>query len=266
MSKYIEPEINLNAFNCPHCGALADQVWFDAWADPIKEKGIPLIPRDDISEYCDTERSKSPNEADRIEWEKLKKRLVRKLKGNIVLQRHDQGNYSYYEIENLFLSSCFSCKKPSLWHFQELIYPNNINEFVPNEDLSDDIKNDFFEASKIYDMSPRGAAAILRLCIQKLCIETGEKGKNINDDIASLVKKGLDIKIQKALDIVRVIGNNAVHPGQIDLNDNKAVAKKLFGLINLIADAMITQPKMIDELFNELPKNTKDAISKRDSR
>ncbi len=79
-----------------------------------------------------------------------------------------------------------------------------------------------------------------------------------------MVKKGLSIKVQKALDIVRVIGNNAVHPGQIDLNDNPEIAQNLFGLINVIAEIMISQDKHIDNLYETLPDGAKEQIAKRD--
>ena len=105
---------------------------------------------------------------------------------------------------------------------------------------------------------------MLRLVIQKICIHLGEPGKEINKDIGSLVKKGLSPKIQKALDIVRVVGNESVHPGQIDLSDDPATTAKLFELINIIADTMITQPKEIDKLFDSLPEGKKEAIQKRD--
>ena len=121
------------------------------------------------------------------------------------------------------------------------------------------------EAKAIVNKSPRGAAALLRLCIQKLCEQLGEKGKNINDDIANLVKIGLPVKIQQALDVVRVIGNNAVHPGQIDLRDDQDTAMKLFELINVIAEVMITQPKEVERLYQSLPQTAREAIQKRDN-
>ena len=37
--------------------------------------------------------------------------------------------------------------------------------------------------------------------------------------------------IQKALDFVRVVGNEAVHPGEINLDDNKELYSLIFCLI-----------------------------------
>ena len=137
---------------------------------------------------------------------------------------------------------------------------------MPSEDMPEDVKEDFLEARNIVMDSPRAAAALLRLALQKLMIHLGEKGKNLNEDIANLVKKGLPQKIQKALDVVRVIGNNAVHPGEIDLRDDKETALALFELINMIVEVMITQPKQVDELFGKLPDGAKEAIERRDKR
>ena len=146
-----------------------------------------------------------------------------------------------------------------------MVFPRALTSPPPNADLPEDIKTDYEEARAILSGSPRGAAALLRLSIQKLCKHLGESGKNVNDDIRSLVKKGLSPKVQQALDIVRVVGNNAVHPGQIDLNDDKDVANSLFGLINLIADVMITQPKHVEELYQDVvPEPQREAIKRRD--
>jgi len=136
----------------------------------------------------------------------------------------------------------------------------------PNPDLPDNITKDYEEAGTIVELSPRGAAALLRLCIQNLCKYLGEPGKNLNDDIGALVAKGLDERVQQALDTVRVLGNEAVHPGTLDLKDDRQTVKKMFGLVNMIAKEMITLPRERDDLFNTLPENTREAIDKRDKK
>lgn len=129
-----------------------------------------------------------------------------------------------------------------------------------------DVKLDFLEANEILDKSPRGAAALLRLCVQKLLIYLGQKGKNINDEIGNLVQQGLDKRIQQALDVVRVVGDSAVHPGQIDLRDDKTTAAKLFGLVNVIVELQITQAKHISELYEfVVPETVKAQIEQRDA-
>lgn len=170
-------------------------------------------------------------------------------------------------LENFRISCCSYCNNHTFWINDKVIYPEVIGIPNPNEDLEKEIQNDYFEAAGIVNKSPRGAAALLRLAIQKLCKQLGEKGENINDDIACLVKKkNLSVKIQQALDTVRVVGNEAVHPGEINLNDNVEVAIKLFELLNIIAQTMITQPKDIEKLYNGLPKEKLDGIKARDSK
>lgn len=170
------------------------------------------------------------------------------------------------QLDNLVFANCTHCDGRSIWLDEQMIVPSVGGVDIPNKDLPQEIVSDYLEARDILNKSPRGAAALLRLAIQKLCKELGEKGKNINDDIAELVKKGLPLKIQQALDYVRVVGNNAVHPGQIDLTDNRDTALNLFSLINIIADVMISQPKHVDTLYNSLPTEQLKAIEKRDKK
>ena len=167
----------------------------------------------------------------------------------------------------LRVGTCQHCNKSSVWIDEKMYYPNIGNAPSPNPDLPDDIREDYNEARNIIELSPRGAVALLRLTIQKLCIHLGESGKNINTDIGNLVKKGLPVKMQKALDSVRVIGNNAVHPGVIDLKDDKETARKLFAFVNIIADVLITQPNEIEKFYEEkVPEKMKEAINKRDGK
>jgi hypothetical protein len=173
------------------------------------------------------------------------------------------GSNSYTDNDWLASSVCEHCGAAALWFQNQMIYPNRGNAPLPNPDMPEDVKADYEEAASIASHSPKAAAALLRLAIQKLCIDLGGKGNNINQDIAELVKNGLPVKIQQSLDIVRVVGNNAVHPGQIDFDDPE-VAGNLFHLINVIVETMITTPKRIETLYAGLPENALAGIENRD--
>lgn len=175
------------------------------------------------------------------------------------------NSVGYIDIENLQASRCNHCWRFSLWIKEKLFFPDVSEAPIPNPDMPEDVKEDYLEAASISGKSPRGAASLLRLAIQKLCIYLGQKGKNLDDDIAVLVKDGLPVRIQKALDIVRVIGNNAVHPGVIDLKDDQVSVNALFNLINQIVQDRITQPKEVDAFYETLPEAARTAIEKRDT-
>jgi len=175
------------------------------------------------------------------------------------------GSNNYANNDTIASTVCEHCNDFSLWTDTNMVYPNRGSAPVPNPDMPNDVKEDYEEAATIATLSPKAAAALLRLAIQKLCVHLGGKGKNINEDIALLVSNGLPEKIQQSLDIVRVVGNNAVHPGQIDVDD-PAIVGNLFALTNVIVEAMISVPTKIGTLYSSLPQGAIDGINKRDGK
>lgn len=256
--KYVLPSVKETSFNCPHCGALAKQFWFDFHAEPRSEDNpCPYI-------VLDVDKLRFDN----IEDDELKENLtvwaVKMATGAPFFEKSKEGKWLYQAVHNINGSTCYNCDKLSIWLHDRLVFPNFGEAPAANPDMPEDIRRDYDEASTILDHSPRGAAALIRLAIQKLCKELGQKGKNINDDIGELVKGGLDVRVQQALDAVRVIGNSAVHPGQIDLRDDRASAETLFKLLNLIVDKTISEPKHVAEVYASLPDGAVKAIERRD--
>jgi hypothetical protein len=132
--------------------------------------------------------------------------------------------------------------------------------------MPEEITADYLEAGQILSRSPRGAAALLRLAIQKLCPILGATKSDINGAIGELVEAGrINPSIQQALDTVRVIGNEAVHPGTLDLKDGHAMALALFNLVNFIIAKAITEPRQLQELYSSLPPAKLAGIAQRDA-
>ena len=231
------------------------------WRDKDQEK-LPYIMSRDWLDSIINDQAKEYSEKKKIPAEVLDV-WKREATGEVFLDGTEESKYSQ-KVCNLHLSQCRSCNRWSLWRHDQVIYPNLKFDVEPNGDLGEDIKTDFNEARAVLDKSARSAAALLRLCIQKLCLQLGLPGKDLNSDISELVKKGVHVKVQRALDIVRVIGNESVHPGTIDLRDNRETAEKLFQLVNTIAFDMITHPKELEKLYGELPEAKRKAIEERD--
>jgi hypothetical protein len=181
-------------------------------------------------------------------------------------QSNNHGTGGQKPLGDTVFAHCQKCGGIAIWIGENMNFPVASDAPLPNPDMPAEIMADFEEARQISSLSPRGAAALLRLCVQKLCIHLGEKGKDINDAIASLVAKGLSPLIQKSLDAVRVIGNEVVHPGTIDLRDDQDTATGLFQLLNLIVEQMISQPKHVQSMYDKLPLGKRTAIEKRDGK
>lgn len=182
----------------------------------------------------------------------------------------DNGFYikwiSYPSLRPATLSAsyCNHCNRFALWADEKLIIPCSSNIPQPEPDTPENVALIYQEAMSVYPVSPRATAALLRLAVQMLIVHLGGKGNDLNSDIGALVKNGLPAQVQQALDIVRIIGNNAVHPGVIAFDDTPEISATLFNLINIIVREMITRPKEIDNFYQTLPPNALMQIDKRD--
>ncbi|WP_109395735.1 DUF4145 domain-containing protein [Proteus faecis] len=191
---------------------------------------------------------------------------------DILHSRLDSEDYTLYT----YSATCSHCNQCSIWnstlvladysHINSImIYPDSSGVPLPSKDMPSDVKQDYIEAACIYPKSPRGAVALLRLGLQKLCMHLGGEGKNINADLAKLAEDELvSKKLIRSADIIRIVGNNAVHPGTISDDDFDDVSFKLFALINMIVQQGITEPKEVDNMFGSLPEGPRQAAENRD--
>lgn len=165
----------------------------------------------------------------------------------------------------LIAARCEACDREVIFLSGRVIAPAKTDAPKPTDDMPSDVAADFEEARQIYHLSPRGAAALLRLAIQKLCAAMGSTHSDINGSIGELVRNGkISPDLQRALDSVRVIGNEAVHPGVMDLRDDTDIAHALFGLVNFIVEKGISEPKRIAAIYATLPAGKLAGIERRD--
>lgn len=226
METYTPPEFQKSAFNCPWCKAYSTQIWFE------------MIP--------------STNEGPTF--------FTMNLSECVAFWNNSQTN----NFNKIYVARCSHCNKYTLWVDEKLIIPSASIIPPADNDMPKEVAEFYNEAASVFSLSPRSSAALLRLALQVLLKELGESGKNINNDIGNLVKKGLPIEVQQAADIIRVTGNQAVHPGTIDFDDNPDTASTLFTIINLIVRYMITEPKQVNGIFDTLPESVTQQIKKRD--
>lgn len=260
------PKMGSAAFVCPHCKAFTQQSWFTTSADradkPPGETSLADLDKAIANARAMEKRGEDPPFSI-VSMQGYRAALV----GGFPHVSKSSGHYVYWHVSNVNLSICFVCEKPAVWVAGRIRFPvTNAEVPEPNQDLPEDIRRDYVEAGEVVSGSARSAAALLRLAIQKLCSHLLERDGGINEMIGELVARGLSPMIQRALDVVRVVGNEAVHPGELDLRDDQVTAMQLFGLVNLIAEQMITQPKHVMALYGTLPPDKIAGIEQRDAK
>lgn len=249
------PELNASSFACLHCGVLAQQDWSHIG-------GVIKLFRDII---------KILELRYRTHTYLHQEDLVKVKNFCIYFNTEFSAFFDTHSIPADFhFSKCHDCNQATVWYVSggtgSIIYPKQTPFPSPNKDMDSEIQTIYNEANEIFQHSPRASAALLRLCVEKLCKQIGCKTGSFNGDIGELVKNGLPEQIQQALDYCRVIGNNSVHPGEINFDENIEHVEIMFGLVNDIADHMITKHKQLNEKYSSLPKDKLNGIQQRDNK
>jgi hypothetical protein len=241
----VPPALGLPAYSCPHCHAFAQQEW--SWIHrhriAVSDAKIDLMTL-----------------AHQVRFAALPDREKGRLSSNVV------PSVTQERLTTWFLGSCSACGTGTVWLGGRLLFPSNSPAPQPGADMPAAASQDYEEAAKVVGHSPRAAAALLRLCTEKLLGHLLQREGRIDSMIADFVALGVPMQVQQAMDVLRVTGNEAVHPGTMDAVDDLDTALALFGLVNLIVDDLITRPKHVSQMYGALPRGKREAIEARNAR
>ncbi|KRF60621.1 hypothetical protein ASG99_26495 [Bacillus sp. Soil768D1] len=165
------------------------------------------------------------------------------------------------------ISICQYCSEYSLWEKGVLLYPFQTELPGAHPDMPNEVKGIYEEATKVFQHSPRAAAALLRLAIETMIplIEEYEiKKAKLNTMIGILVQKGIPDHIQQGLDTIRIYGNEGIHPGEIVLNDDEEIVFYMFELINDMIEELISRKTKIRQAYAKIPADKIKGILNRD--
>lgn len=133
------------------------------------------------------------------------------------------------------------------------LYPVAIPADIPqpNNDMPEGIKNLYNEAALIFDLSPRSAAVLLRLCVQHLLQACGYKG-SIHKMLKDAKEIGTDMDLITMMDACREIGNYSAHE-EPELSQEKIKnTRLLFKALNIIVRHYQTWEKEKKEVASQL--------------
>lgn len=244
------PAFNEPSFRCPNCSAYAQQHW-----------ARELTYTDDLAGT--QARNVFDQNPDNI-WGDIARATCLACKDDSVWMKSD-----LFVPEVKLPFGTRQQDKPSYMKVTRwvMIWPKESAAPLPHEALPEELKELHSEARAVLTDSPRAAAALLRLLMEKLLQDTTGTTNRLNDQIGLLVERGtFDQRLQETADTIRVSGNKAVHPAEIQSQgDTAEVALAMFELVNFLVEDLIARPGRIAHLYQStVTGGVLDAISRRD--
>lgn len=247
MSKHqpVPPALGKPAFNCPYCGAFADQQWVDIGYEVEDPEG-------DYFQDLDMGLPLDQQVATRI--------------------GETAENLSWVKRSTWQATQCFSCKDWAIWRGKKMVHPPLRLSGTPHPDMPDEVRELYDEAAQIAAVSTRAGAAFARVAVERLLKhlfpDTDSKLEHL---IAAAKRRGVSSPVGQMLDVVRVTGNGAVHvddqPGDLvilvlDDVQGPELVSMLLQAINDLVDDLITKPQQAAKLSALIPPSVQARIEK----
>src|SRR5262249_736659 len=159
------------------------QFWFSVHADPLKSDEKPVLAT------AETIKTLAVGNVEEAEHDRKLKWAEQMASGRPFLEVRRE--FRNRDVQNVSISYCFSCSQMCLWVDDQLVWPTRTSP-KPELHVVPDEPREYEEASQALEASPRGAAALLRLTIEKLCKELGVSGESLKDDIPISVRQHVD--------------------------------------------------------------------------
>jgi hypothetical protein len=154
----------------------------------------------------------------------------------------------------LMRAQCVLCGGRSYWVSGEMVWPHPAVGLPPPDDLPEDLRSLHNEARAVAAISPRSAAALLRLLVDRLIASLGTPDGTLSERVDWLAAEGhLPTQVVEGLTACRVVGPASLRPGEIDpdAEDDPGVVLFLCRLVDTIVDTTITLRRHRAELVGD---------------
>ena len=164
---------------------------------------------------------------------------------------------------NIWQGKCLACEQYIIINGFSVVYPEESNAPPIKMETPHSIKEIATEARMVHSQSPRASSALLRLALEMLLQNVLENNNKLNDNISILLERGIEDDLRRALEVIRIFGNEGVHPGTINLNDDEQSSIKLFNVFNYIVTRFIVEKGMIKEMYGIIPEEKREKIEEK---
>lgn len=153
-----------------------------------------------------------------------------------------------------WIGICNGCRKPCLVRNEgDCIYPHPLPS-PTDKHIPDELRGDLDEAKRCLSVKCfRACAVMARRCVQQACLTKGCKKNSLAEQIAELrAKWDITQDIQEWATLVRWIGNDAAHPG--DLAVTKDDAENILKLTEQFLHVLFVTPALAKGLRTQRGK------------
>lgn len=157
-----------------------------------------------------------------------------------------------------------------------MIYPLRSAGGPAHPDMPEAVRELYDEAAAVAAVSRRAGAALTRAMVERLIKDLdpdAPKNAKLNERIERLHRQ-VSTPLGKLLDVVRVVGNGALHvddkPDELvviamDDTTGPPLIELMLQAANDLVDELITHPKTVQDLWDKLPTGVKATLDRADA-